>query len=265
MEIPPHGHALRSPTSETSSIYHRLALLFSKPPRAISLRPSRTRLAVEVVDVRERALLDHHLVGVEDVVHVEVLDVSLHNLGHVPGGEGDVFRRILGDDVRLLALRDAPRLERARHRLGLRRGSREGVHDDHGGRGSRGLDSGGHRESPLLLVHLDGPILGLWAEDDAAAGLERGTGGARARVAGALLLEGLAATAANLALGERGRGSPTRVLAHHHHVLVHQALGDVRLGHLDVERGGARGGAVEVNLGHLGGESLHGHGGASDC
>ena len=58
---------------------------------------------------------------------------------------------------------------------------------------------------------------------------------------------------------------PARVLAHHDDVLVHEALGGVGLGHLDVERGGARGGAVEANLGHLRGERVHAEGGASDC
>ena len=79
-------------------------------------------------------------------------------------------------------------------------------------------------------------------------GLERGAAAPRARVAGALLLERLAPTTPNLALRERRRRPPARVLPHHHDVLVHQTLRDVGLGHLEVERRRAGGGAVEAHL-----------------
>jgi hypothetical protein len=61
---------------------------------------------------------------------------------------------------------------------------------------------------------------------------------------------------------------PARVLAHHHHVLVHEALGDVGGRRLEVENRRARRGAVERNLRDVRGERLHARGAAGnggDC
>mmetsp|Transcript_16662 Transcript_16662/g.40852 ORF Transcript_16662/g.40852 Transcript_16662/m.40852 type:complete len:301 (+) Transcript_16662:194-1096(+) len=212
--------------------------------------------AEEVVDVREGGLLHDHLVGVEDVVHVEVRDVGLHHGGHVARGERHGVRRALGDDVRLLPRAHAPLLQRVSHRPRLgHRQLVEVVHHDHAHGGA--LKGGGHRQTTLLLVHLDGPVPRLGSEDDTTTGLEGRAAGAGARVPRPLLLEWLLATTPDLRLRESARGAPARVLPDHDDVLVHDTLGDLAARHLEVQRHGAGLLTLERELLHVRRQRLH--------
>ena len=87
------------------------------------LFPSLAVFAEEGLDVRERGRLDDNLVGVEDVVHVQVRDIRLNNALNVARALGDIFVRIFRNNVRLLRSTNTPRHQRLVERVRARRGN----------------------------------------------------------------------------------------------------------------------------------------------
>lgn len=169
------------------------------------LFPSLAVFAEEGLDVRERGRLDDNLVGVEDVVHVQVRDIRLNNALNVARALGDIFVRIFRNNVRLLRSTNTPRHQRLVERVRARRGNVAGdvVNNNHVA--SRRLQRGRHRQTTLLLVHLDGPIARLRSERHTPARLERRAGRTSARVTRPLLFKRLFTATANFALRQRAR------------------------------------------------------------
>ena len=162
-----------------------------------------------LLNLRKRSLVEHELLRIEDVVHIDEVGKGGLDAGQVAGGEDDVLVGLRGHDQSLAVGVDCA--QETGELLGLDLVHLDLVDDDDVSGLSLGAQNGLQSQTADLLVERVAVIAGLRGKDDAAVRPLRGAGAALAGVAGALLLPGLLAAAGDLSAGQCGLRALTAV------------------------------------------------------
>ena len=168
-------------------------------PRQPAAKPLEQPAQCPPVHNERRDLVEHELLRIEDVVHIDEVGKGGLDAGQVAGGEDDVLVGLSGHDQSLAVGVDCA--QETGELLGLDLVHLDLVDDDDVSGLSLGAQNGLQSQTADLLVERVAVIAGLRGKDDAAVRPLRGAGAALAGVAGALLLPGLLAAAGDLGAG----------------------------------------------------------------